>query len=167
MMLVVQSPCPCSCFHVGSPPNESSFSLVGDRKARFPCQRKISLATCSLKALAHGACGRLAQASESRAIISNGRAKGCLTEVVQANFKQVDAPYGLCLAFQALTPTLGLDVHLDRLVPFQSRVMGRVRMGHVLFAECAAAKVMCKDSVPVASNWGIFCEINQLEPRLF
>ena len=39
----------------------------------------------------------------------------------------------------------GKDVHLDTLVPFQSRVIGRVRMGHVLFAECGNAKVMCKE----------------------
>lgn len=39
----------------------------------------------------------------------------------------------------------GKDVRLDTLVPFQSRVIGRVRMGHVLFAECGNAKVMCKE----------------------
>eukprot|EP00435_Cladocopium_sp_Y103_P033246 s1052_g8.t1 len=44
-----------------------------------------------------------------------------------------------------LSPQPGKDVHLPTLVPFKSRVIGRVRMGHVLFAECGNAKVMCKE----------------------
>ncbi|CAL1167005.1 unnamed protein product [Cladocopium goreaui] len=44
-----------------------------------------------------------------------------------------------------LSPQPGKDVLLPTLVPFKCRVIGRVRMGHVLFAECGNAKVMCKE----------------------
>lgn len=44
-----------------------------------------------------------------------------------------------------LVPQPGKDVHLNAPVSFKGRVIGRVRMGHVLFAECGKAKVMCKE----------------------
>ncbi|CAE7415002.1 pikAI [Symbiodinium natans] len=44
-----------------------------------------------------------------------------------------------------LDPQPGQDVHLGTIVPFCGAVVGRVRMGHVLFADCGRFKVMCKE----------------------
>ena len=44
-----------------------------------------------------------------------------------------------------LEPQPGRDIQSNTLVPFKGRVIGRVRMGHVLFADCGKAKVMCKE----------------------
>lgn len=44
-----------------------------------------------------------------------------------------------------LAPQPGVDVKLDVVVSFQGVVIGRVRSGHVLFADCGGAKVLCKD----------------------
>ena len=51
----------------------------------------------------------------------------------------------LLRAIQELHPKPGRDVHLDVVLPFHGTVAGRVRMGHVLFAECGNVKVMCKE----------------------
>ena len=45
---------------------------------------------------------------------------------------------------EELRPEHGIDVCLDTTIPFRGRVAGRVRMGHVLFADCGV-KVMCKE----------------------
>lgn len=44
-----------------------------------------------------------------------------------------------------LVPQPGRDVQMDTLVTCRGVVAGRVRLGHVLFAECGAAKIMCKE----------------------
>lgn len=44
-----------------------------------------------------------------------------------------------------LRPHPGQDVQLPMAVHFKGRVLGRVRMGHVLFADCGRVKVMCKE----------------------
>ena len=51
----------------------------------------------------------------------------------------------LLKAIEQLRPQPGHDVHLEEVIPFRGNVAGRVRMGHVLFAECGAVKVMCKE----------------------
>ncbi|CAE7840879.1 pksN [Symbiodinium sp. CCMP2592] len=45
---------------------------------------------------------------------------------------------------EQIRPERGRDVCLDMAIPFRGRVAGRVRMGHVLFADCGV-KVMCKE----------------------